>query len=77
VIVAGLDGTYKREAFGQILELIPISEKVKKLSAICRECSQVACFTLRLGTDAQRAAINLVGGPELYKPVCRDCFYLS
>jgi thymidine kinase len=47
VIVAGLDGTFQRKPFGSILELIPIAEKVMKLSAVCMYCSKDAPFTLR------------------------------
>lgn len=45
--MAGLDGTFQRKPFGSILELIPIAEKVMKLSAVCMYCSKDAPFTLR------------------------------
>ena len=38
VIVAGLDGDFKRNPFGDILKLIPHAEKVSKLSALCTIC---------------------------------------
>lgn len=47
VIVAGLDGTFQRKPFGRILELIPLAEKVIKLSAVCMYCSKDAPFTQR------------------------------
>lgn len=50
VIVAALDSTYQRESFGRVLELIPISEKVKKLSAICKDCFASASFTVRINS---------------------------
>ena len=39
VIVSALDGDYKREKFGQVLDLIPICTSVCKLHAFCKECN--------------------------------------
>jgi thymidine kinase len=72
VIVAGLDGTFQRKPFGSILELIPRAEKVTKLSAVCMYCNKDANFTLRTVDDLE---VELIGGEEAYKPVCRSCFH--
>ena len=40
VIVAALDGTFQRKPFGKILELLPLAEKVTKLTAVCVYCTQ-------------------------------------
>ena len=47
VIVIGLSGDFKREKFGNILDLIPIADYVEKLSAYCKLCSDctLAHFT--------------------------------
>lgn len=48
VIVAALDGTFERKAFNKILDLIPLCEKVKKLTAVCYYCKmENASFTKR------------------------------
>jgi thymidine kinase len=47
VVISCLDGTFKREGFDLVMELIPLAEKVKKLAAICRNCSYNASFTFR------------------------------
>lgn len=47
VIVAALDGTFQRKPFGSVLELIPMAEKVDKLSAVCIDCGREAAFTRR------------------------------
>ena len=74
VIVAGLDANYRREPFGKLIDLVPVAEKVKKLSAICRDCCETASFTVRIGGSGGRE-VNMVGGEEMYKPVCRKCYY--
>ena len=80
VIVAGLDGDFKREQFGYLVHLIPMAEKVKKMTAVCLECGLEASFTARTKFNdsshkAERVAI--VGGSEMYKPVCRHCYNAS
>ena len=59
VLVAALDGTFERKAFGKIVDLIPLAEKVSKLSAVCVYCSQEAAFTKRVIASRQ---IELIGG---------------
>ena len=35
VIVAALDGDYRRQPFPSVMELIPCAEQLQKLSAVC------------------------------------------
>jgi len=71
VIVAGLDGDFRRGKFGQLLELVPLADSVTKLSSQCAECGEAAPFTLR---TAAATATTLIGGSESYKPACRRCY---
>ena len=72
VIVAGLDSTFERKPFGKILNLVAIAEKVTKLTSICAYCYKLAAFTQR---TIKSKEIELIGGEESYKPVCRKCFF--
>lgn len=74
VLVAALDGTFERKAFGRIIHLIPMAEKVTKLCAVCVYCTKEAAFTKRVVASRQ---IQLIGGAEMYKPVCRLCFFVE
>ena len=38
VYVCGLDGDFERKKFGSILDLIPLCDKVTKLTSICSVC---------------------------------------
>ncbi len=71
VIISALDGTYLRTGFEHIMTLIPMAEKVKKLSAVCRTCKRNAHFTFRI---SESESLELVGGTDVYKPLCRACF---
>lgn len=53
VIVAALDGTFQRQPFGSILNLVPMAESVIKLNAVCMVCYNDASFTKRLGTETE------------------------
>ena len=51
VIVAALDGTFQRSGFGNILSLVPLSESVVKLTAVCMICFEEASYTKRTSAE--------------------------
>ena len=71
IIVAGLDGDFKQEMFGEILHLIPLCDDVHKLHALCMECRNgtPGPFTKRIVSD--NSTQELVGAKDYYKAVCR------
>ena len=68
--VCGLDGDYKQEKFGEILDLVPLSDSITKLHAFCTICKNgtPAHFTKRLCKNEEQ---KLIGTSE-YIPVCRN-----
>ena len=68
VFISGLDGDFKRKKFGNILDLIPISDEVIKLKAICK-CGNSASFSKRMSNEKEQISI----GNDNYQPVCRNC----
>ena len=72
VYICGLDGDFKREKFGQILDLIPLCDKVTKLTSLCSICKDgtPGIFTLRLTDEKQQTIV----GSDNYIPVCRKCY---
>ena len=76
IYVSGLDGDSNRKKFGQILDLIPICDKVIKLRSLCVICKNgtKAPFTLRTIKNGSQV---LIGSEESYKPVCRNCYNLN
>jgi thymidine kinase len=74
VIVAALDGTFQKEGFGDILNLVPLAESVIKLNSICVNCTKEAAFTKRKGLETK---IEIIGGTEQYEAVCRECFHIK
>ena len=69
IYVSGLDGDFKQEPFGEILDLIPLCNTINRLHAFCKVCKNgtPAYFTKRL-TESKTQ--KLIGTNE-YIPVCR------
>ena len=72
VIMSALNGTFEQTGFPTIMELIPMCEKVKKLSAICKVCSANANYSFKTTPTNSKGLIQ-IGGSESYIPVCREC----
>ena len=71
VTCIGLDGDYKREPFGQLLELVPYCSSIMKFKAICKMCHgfrRNAIFTHRITSESTQ---TLVGGKDTYESLCR------
>lgn len=68
VLVAGLDGDFRRQRFGQVLDMLPLADSVTKLTSQCAYCSEAALFSLRTVGGKEQ---EVVGGADLYQPVCR------
>jgi thymidine kinase len=75
VIVAGLDGDYKREGFKEMLDIIPLADEIIKLKAYCVRCKDgtPAIFSKRRG-NSQHDSNVLVGGVNEYEALCRQHF---
>ena len=67
VYIFGLDGDFKQNKFGEIIDLIPMCNTYTKLYATC-ECGAKASFSKRLSTLVDQYAPD-----DIYKPVCRNC----
>ena len=80
VIVVGLDGNFRRERFGNILDLVPLADNVVKLHAFCKHCAssekilRPALFSLYTAASTPTTTDIIVGGPEKFEPVCRACY---
>ena len=72
IYICGLDGDFERKKFGNILDLIPLCDKVNKLSSLCSICKNgtSGIFSMRLTSDKQQTLV----GSDNYIPVCRKCY---
>lgn len=72
VYVCGLDGDFERKKFGQIVDLIPMCDTVRKLTSLCSLCKDGtrAIFSMRLSGETEQTVV----GSTNYIPVCRNCY---
>ena len=74
VYIAGLDGDFERKKFGKILDLIPLCDRITKLTSLCGICKNgnAGIFSKRITEEKQQMLI----GSSNYVPVCRACYEL-
>jgi thymidine kinase len=72
IYICGLDGDFERKKFGQILDLIPLCDKVTKLTSLCSLCKDgtAGIFSMRLTKETEQTVV----GSDNYIPVCRKCY---
>jgi thymidine kinase len=75
-VVVGLDGDAERRPFGKVLDLIPMCDRVTKLTAMCKKCKDgtPAIFTFANNSETEsrvEAGVPCVGADEQYIPLCR------
>lgn len=75
-VVVGLDGDAERRPFGTVLDLVPMCDRVTKLTAMCKRCADgtPALFTFAAAAEAvaaNEAGVPCVGSDDRYVPLCR------
>jgi thymidine kinase len=75
VYIAGLDGDFERKKIGQIIDLIPLCDKVTKLTSICSSCRDgtPGIFSLRLTDETEQTVVGI----DNYIPLCRKCYEIK
>ena len=72
IYICGLDGDFKQKRFGELLDLIPICDKVYKMWSLCSKCKNGtrAIFSHRVINNTEQKLI----GSDMYIPLCRKCY---
>jgi thymidine kinase len=72
IYVGGLDGDFERKKFGQILDIIPLCDKVTKMTSLCGICKNgtPGIFSKRITKEKEQTVV----GSDNYIPVCRACY---
>jgi len=72
IYISGLDGDFERKKFGQILDLIPLCDKVTKMTSLCGLCKDgtAGIFSKRITSEKEQTVV----GSDNYIPVCRTCY---
>ena len=77
ILLIGLDGDARQQPFREILDCIPLANRLTKLSALCREChgASEAYYTRYKKTSNKSTSQVDVGGAEKYEAVCFKCLH--
>lgn len=72
IYIGGLDGDFERKKFGQILDIIPLCDKVTKMTSLCGLCKNgtAGIFSKRITAEKTQTVV----GSDNYIPVCRSCY---
>lgn len=70
IYIFGLDGDFQRNPMGQILQVIPLCDTVKKLRGKCSKCDKESLFSKRITDDLNPYLLD----ETAYVPVCRNCY---
>jgi thymidine kinase len=72
IYIGGLDGDFECKKFGQILDLVPLCDKVTKMTSLCSLCKNgtAGIFSKRISSEKEQTVV----GSDNYIPVCRSCF---
>lgn len=70
VYICGLDGDFRRQKFGNLLDLIPLCDRVNKLHSKCEICGKNALFSHRITNEINQVVV----GSTNYVPLCRHCY---
>jgi thymidine kinase len=79
IVCVGLDGTFERKPWKNVMNLLPYADSFKKKNAICKQCVLdskhkgdlvKAPFTF-CNTPSMNSSVPLIGGLDIYTPLCR------
>jgi thymidine kinase len=70
VILCGLDLDYKRERFGTMMELLPKSNTIFKMTGKCVKCDGASCYSHRI----VNCYFQILIGTSEYIPLCETCY---
>jgi thymidine kinase len=74
LFLVGLDGDSNRRPFGELLECIPLADRVERITSFCRRCANgtPGLFSYRIQGPHDQQVI--VGGANMYETLCRRCY---
>lgn len=74
VYLFGLDGDSNRRPFGEILQCIPLADRVERLTAFCKRCANGTPGLFSYRREGPNDQQVLIGGAERYETLCRECY---
>lgn len=75
VVISALGGNFERKMFNPIIEMIPKSDKIKFLKAVCLMCGCCAPYTKMFTKNNSIDSLSpIIGGSNMFESVCNNCY---
>lgn len=74
LFLVGLDGDSHRRRFGELLDCIPLADRVERITGFCHRCANGTPGLFSYRRQGPHDQQVIVGGPERYETLCRTCF---
>ena len=75
IVLCGLDLDYKREKFGEMMDLIPYANNIHELSGKCN--TKGCCFPSQFSHRLVKFENQLLIGNTCYVPLCKLCYEIE
>jgi thymidine kinase len=72
--LVGLDGDIHRKPFGEILDCIPLADRIEKLTSFCHSCADGTPGLFSYRSQGPMDQQVLIGGQDMYQSLCRACY---
>ena len=72
--IVGLDGDIHRRPFGEILQCIPLADRILRLTSFCHSCANGTPGLFSYRSQGSQDQQVLVGGNDIYESLCRECY---
>ena len=74
LFLVGLDGDSNRRPFGELLQCIPLADRVERITAFCHRCADGTPGLFSYRRQGPHDQQVIVGGAERYQTLCRRCY---
>lgn len=72
--IVGLDGDIHRRPFGEILQCIPLADRILRLTSFCHSCANGTPGLFSYRSQGPQDQQVIVGGEGMYESLCRECY---
>ena len=70
IVICGLDSDFKREKFGELLDLVPFANTLNKMYGKCHFCKNRSLFSMRITENKNQIDFSY----DKYIQVCTECY---
>ena len=74
LFLVGLDGDSNRSPFGELLDCVPLADRIERITGFCHRCADGTPGLFSYRRQGPHDQHVIVGGAERYETLCRRCY---